>query len=247
MTTAGFDPNPGNTPGAGLITSSTPAPMVGPVGVGKDRPYTSSTLQTSSQSDLIKQYGKMSDAARKSLAAKLKAAGFRVPITGAYNEKVRSAFLDAHSALSDEINTLKNNDPARLAQVPYNLDMFLDNLAEGTGGAGGPSVYQQSTISSPSAVAATLDKLAADLLGRQLSPQEKAKYTSMLQTEQKKPSSVATTTTTKKGGGVTSAVSTGGLNAEQFLIEKLAATDEAKAQKVLDAYTAVNKLFGGLQ
>lgn len=245
MTTAGFDPNPGNTPGAGLITSSTPAPMVGPVGVGKDRPYTSSTLQTSSQSDLIKQYGKMSDAARKSLAAKLKAAGFRVPITGAYNEKVRSAFLDAHSALSDEITTLRNNDPARLAQVPYNLDMFLDNLAEGTGGAGGLSVYKQTGITSESAAAGILDKIAADLLGRQLSPQEKARYTKMLQAEQKKPSSAVVTTTTR-GTGSTSAVTTGGLDTEQFLIEKLAATDEAKAQKVLNAYQAVSELFGGL-
>lgn len=246
MANEGFNPNAGNTPGAGLITSSTPKPMAGPVLDEGKRPKSSYSATTSTQADLIKRYGRMSDADRKVLASKLKAAGFRVPITGSYNNKVRDAFLDASSALSDEINLLVQNDPARLSQVSYDLDSYLDNIASGGAGTGGPSVYQQTTISSPSTVAAALDKIAADLLGRQLSANEKAKYTSMLQAEQKKPSSMSTTTTTRSGG-TTTAVGTGGLNAEQFLIEKLAATDEAKAQKVLDAYTAVNKLFGGLQ
>lgn len=242
---AGFNPNASGTAGAGLITSSTPSPMVGPVVDEKNRPNTNYNLQGMTQTQLIAKYGKMSPAERKSWAAKLKAAGFNVPITGAYNEKVRTAFLDASAALSDEINLLKTNDPARLSQVSYNLDSYLNNLSSGgAGGASGSSVYKQTYVTDPTSAAKTLDSIAVDLLGRQLTNQEKAKYTSMLQAAQKAAPSV---TKTNKSGDLTTSVTTGGLNQQQFLIEKLAATDEAKAQKVLNAYEAVNKLFGGLQ
>lgn len=241
---AGFDPNASGTPGAGLITSSTPSPMVGPVVDEKKRPNTNYNLQGMTQAQLISQYGKMNPTDRKALASKLKAAGFNVPITGAYNEKVRTAFLDASAALSDEINLLKTNDPARLSQVSYNLDSYLNNIASGSGTSSGPSTYKQTYISNELSAAKTLDTIAAELLGRQLSNAEKAKYIKMLQTAQKAAPSV---TTTSKSNGATSSVTTGGFDTEQFLIEKLAATDEAKAEKVLNAYTAVNKLFGGLQ
>ena len=241
---AGFDPNAtgGNT--AGLITSSTPSPMVGPVAVGAKRPNTNANFQTMTQAQLFAKYGKMTPAERKSWATKLKAAGFNVPITGAYNEKVRTAFLDASAALSDEINNINTNDPSRLSQVSYDLSTYLDNISQGGSGTGGPTTYKQTYITSPTAAAKTLDSIAADLLGRQLTTAEKAKYTSMLQAAQKAAPSI---TKTNSGTGTSSSVTSGGLDQEQFLIEKLAATDEAKAQKVLNAYEAVNKLFGGLQ
>ena len=40
---------------------------------------------------------------------------------------------------------------------------------------------------------------------------------------------------------------TTGLDKEQFLIEKISGTDEAKANKVLDAYTTVVNMLGGLR
>lgn len=243
-----FNPNAGGTAGAGYITSSTPTPLVGPIAVGKKRPTTTSTLETRTEAQLIAEYGRMSDAKRKAIAAKLKAAGFRVPVTGAYNQKVRDAYLNASAALSDEINLLKTSDPSRLATTGYNLDTYLEGLAgSGTGAGGGDSSYQQNTITNPTAAAKALDTIAAELLGRQLSAQEKARYTKMLQAEQMKPSSFTTTNVGTGAGGMKSYTTTGGLDEEQFLIEKLAATDEAKAQKVLNAYEAVNKLFGGLQ
>ena len=243
---AGFDPNATGTGTGGLITSSTPAPMVGPVAVGKNRPNTSATYTTATQADLIAKYGKMSVADRKALAAKLKAAGFTVPITGAYNEKVRTAYLDAQAALSDEINLLKANDPSRLATTAYDLDTYLANIAgSGGAGSGGPYTTKQTTLTNKTSAAKTLDAIAAELLGRQLSKEEKAKYTSMLNAAQK---AAPTVTNVTPGAGSSSSYSTtGGLDTEQFLIEKLAGTDEAKAQKVLNAYEAVNKLFGGLQ
>lgn len=111
----------------------------------------------------------------------------------------------------------------------------------------GPKKYVQTTVPSITSVSKTLDTIAADLLGRQLSQEEKNKYYAMLQAEENKPSSATTTVTTPVGVAKDISKTTGGLNEEQFLIEKLAGTDEARAQKVLNAYTAVNKLFGGLQ
>ena len=248
MTTAPFNPNGGTGGSSGYITSSTPdVLMQGPIAPGTKRKKVSAKFETRTEAQLIQQYGKMNPAARKDLAAKLKAAGFRVPVTGSYNQKVRDAFIDANGALSEEIKTLAANDISRLATTSYDLDSFLGNLAGSGAGAGGDSSYQQNTIINPSRAAKTLDSIAAELLGRQLSPEEKAKYTKMLQAEQKKPSSVTTTTVGTGASGMKSYTTTGGLDEEQFLIEKLAATDEAKAQKVLNAYQAVNKLFGGLQ
>lgn len=246
MTTAGFNPNPTGSNTTGLITSSTPAPMVGPVLDEKKRPTTTATFRTSSKQELFAQYRNMSPQERKNLAAKLKAAGFRVPVTGAYNEKVRSAFYDANAALNDEIKLLSESDPARLAQVPYDLNSYLSNIAgSGTGTGKTPTTYESTTITNKTSAAKTLDAIAANLLGRQLSPEEKAKYTAMLTEAQKAAPTVSTYV--PNAGGLTKATTTGGLDTEQFLIEKLAATDEAKAQKVLNAYQAVNKLFGGLQ
>ena len=245
MTTAGFNPNAGGTAGAGYITSSTPAPLVGPVAVGKERPTTSSKFETKTEGQLIADYGRKSTAERAKLAAKLKAAGFNVPVTGAYNQKVRDAFISASAALNDEINTLAKNDPTRLATVGYNLDSYLDGIAaSGAGGTGGPTTYSQTSVTNATSAARTLDSIAAELLGRQLSSEEKAKYTAMLNAAEMKAPSVTKVT---PGTGMQTSVTTGGLNEEQFLIEKLAATDEAKAQKVLNAYSAVSKMFGGLQ
>lgn len=177
MTTAPFDPTGGNTGLTGYITSSTPTPMVGPIAVGTKRPNTGVAKKTASEADLIKQYGAMSTERRKALAAKLKAAGFRVPITGSYNEKVRTAFVDANAALTNEINLLSTSDPSRLAQVPYNLDMYLDNLAAPTtgGGTGGAanlpsrSIYQYS----PEQLGSKIDEVAQSLLGRTITDMDK--------------------------------------------------------------------------
>lgn len=235
--------NPGGSGTSGLITSSTPSPLVGPVAVGKKRPNVNATYGTSTQAQLFQQYRDMSPEKRKALAAKLKAAGFKVPVTGAYNEKVRSAFYDANVALNDEIKLLQQNDPGRLSQVSYNLDSYLADIA-GSSGTGINQNRKETYISSKTQAAKTLDSIAVELLGRQLSPEEKARYTSMLNKAQKENPTIIDYSST---GSRPSYTQTGGLDAEQFLIEKLAATDEAKAQKVLNAYEAVNKLFGGLQ
>jgi hypothetical protein len=126
----------------------------------------------------------------------------------------------------------------------YLQQQQLVNAGTGTGKT--PSKYVQKNISNVTSIASTLDTIANDLLGRQLNEQEKAKYTAMLQNEQKKASS-AVVTNTVPSGSTTASTTTGGLDAQQYLIQKIAGTDEAKANKVLTAYDTVTKMFGGLR
>lgn len=199
MTTAGFDPyaQSGNV---GIITSSTPSQlMVGPIAVGTQRPYTSAKQTQATESDLYKQYSAMSVEKRKALATKLKAAGFRVPITGAYNEKVRTAYVDANIALSDEINLLSKNDPARLAQISYNLDSYLNDIASSnvSGAVNLPSrsIYQYS----PEQLGSKIDEVAQNLLGRAITDTDKqAKWYEDLNKTLNNMVAQGTVTTTKQ-------------------------------------------------
>jgi hypothetical protein len=51
-------------------------------------------------------------------------------------------------------------------------------------------------------------------------------------------------TTTAKSGDVTSYSTTGGLDETQFLIQQIAGTDEAKANKVFSYYDAFKNAIG---
>jgi hypothetical protein len=66
----------------------------------------------------------------------------------------------------------------------------------------------------------------------------------MLNAEEKKASS---DTVTKYSAAGDMSTTLGGLDKEQFLIEKISGTDEAKANKVLDAYSALVNMLGGLR
>lgn len=161
-----------------------------------------------------------------------------LPQYGGFGSTTQSAPAAASGAqLGDVLSSIGLDSAAIQSQI----------AAAQAGTYKGPKKYVQTTVPSITSVSKTLDTIAADLLGRQLSQEEKNKYYAMLQAEENKPSSATTTVTTPVGVAKDISKTTGGLDEEQFLIEKLAGTDEARAQKVLNAYTAVNKLFGGLQ
>ena len=138
-------------------------------------------------------------------------------------------------------------DPANRNPYEYAKSLQKQGFVSTFGTGAGPMTYTQYSAPSVTAISKTLDAISADLLGRQLSPEEKAKYFAMLQAEEKKPTSASVTKVTPMGTGAQVSRTSGGLDEQQFLIEKLAATDEAKAQKVLNAYDTVSKMLGGLQ
>lgn len=174
----------------------------------------------------------------KAYAKLLKSAGFyNGPITDKYTPALQSAF-DSMEASRLSISKVR----------PVARDAFIsETISLGTGGAGGTNTQRQRYVASPTQAAALLDTISEDLIGRKLSDSEKKKYMAILKAEQQKPESAQVTTTTSSGTGASSSVTRGGLDERQFLIEQIAGTDEAKANKVLNAYSTVLNMLGGLR
>lgn len=234
--TTGFDPYAKNN-NVGIITSSTPQPMVGPIAVGTQRQNKSAKQTQATEADLIKQYGNMSTERRKALAVKLKAAGFRVPVTGSYNEKVRTAFVDANIALSDEITLLSEKDPSRLAQVPYNLDSYLDDIAS-TNLGGTPKIPSRSIYQyTPEQLGSKIDEVAQNLLGRAITDTDKqAKWYKDLNKTLNNMVMQGTVTTTKQVKNK----KTGKL--EQVIIQKPEVSAEGIQQTISGALTEADPI-----
>jgi hypothetical protein len=230
------------TGGSGLITSSTPG--TGPAVPGMGGFGVPSARTEATEADLIANYGSMSEILRKSLAQQLKSAGYKVPVTGNYNTTVREAFLDASRNLSSEISMLQANDPQRLSAQKFDITSYLKDIADtrtGMGGDGGPKVRKDIRISDASTARTLINAVLQDALGRGATKEELEKYTSALQKAQKTSPTVTTYST---AGDVTSATTTGGINEQQFLIQQIAGTDEAKANKVFGYYDAFKNALG---
>ena len=88
---------------------------------------------------------------------------------------------------------------------------------------------------------ALIDAVIQDQLGRKANAAEVARYTKLVQKAQKKSPTV---TTTSKVGGKTRVTTVPGFDAGQYLVDQVAGTDEAKANKVLGFYETFMKALG---
>jgi hypothetical protein len=220
---------------SGYITSSTPITTGYDLAAGGIQ----RSIRTSSitPSELIEQYNRMTPALRKALAQQLKDAGFKVPVTGRYDTTVRSAFLSANEALSTEISYLSQNDPQRLSEVSYDLTSFLEEQSRSLGD-GAPKRTEYPTVLSRGDVSELLNSIKQDLTGYGATEDEVEFYYEKLRKKSlKQPTVVART---EAGRQTTER----GFNPQQFLVEKISGTDEAKERKVLDAYDIFAKVMG---
>jgi hypothetical protein len=179
----------------------------------------------------------MPEADRKILAQRLKNAGYKVAVTGKYSDKLLSAYSTA---------SMKAALQSQMVGQQFTVGQYLDQeaaarLAEGGAGKG-PSVRKETRISDQTTARALIDAIFRDTLGRKASGKEILKYTKAIQTAQKASPTVTTYSTS---GGVTSATTTGGINEQQFLIDQIAGTDEAKANQVLGYYQTFMNALGG--
>lgn len=229
--------------GGGLITSSTPG--TGPAIPGAGGFGVPSSRTEATEAKLIANYGAMSEILRKSLAQQLKSSGYKVPVTGKYNTTVREAFLDASRNFSSEISMLQANDPQRLNTQKFDLTSYLKDIADtraGMGSAdGGPSIRKDIRISDAPTARTLINAVLQDALGRGATKEELQKYTSALQKAQKASPTVTKYSTV---GDVQTSTTTPGINEEQFLIQQIAGTDEAKANKVFGYYDAFKNALG---
>jgi hypothetical protein len=126
------------------------------------------------------------------------------------------------------------------ATVPTaRYDVLTDIISGGGEDGDGPTTTRQTYVTSASQTAKLVNTIAADLLERDLTKAEQAKYLKMINAEQRKQPSVQTS---GKGFVTTQ----GGVDEQQFITEKLQATDEAKTVRATDAYTILMKELGGL-
>jgi hypothetical protein len=178
----------------------------------------------------------MSDADRKILAQRLKNAGYKVAVTGKYSDKLLSAYSTA---------SMKAALQSQMVGQAFTVGQYLDQEAAARiaeGGTGGPSVRKETRISDQTTAKALIDAIFQDTLGRKASGKEILKYTKGLQAAQK---AAPTITSYSTSGGTTTSTTTGGINEQQYLIDQIAGTDEAKSNQVLGYYKTFMDALGG--
>lgn len=175
------------------------------------------------------------EADRKILAQRLKNAGYKVAVTGKFSDKLLAAYQTA---------SMKAALQSQYIGQPFTVAQYLDQEAAArvAEGSGGPSVRKETRISDQTTAKALIDAIFKDTLGRKASGKEILKYTKAIQAAQKASPTVTTYTTS---GGTTSATTTGGINEQQYLIDQIAGTDEAKANQVLGYYQTFMNALGG--
>ena len=198
-------------------------------------------VEKTTQKELIRKFLEMSPQERIGIGNRLKSAGYQVGgLTGQATKDLRNAYLKAYDDLNQEI----------LIGQQLDFNTFLTREAGTGGGAGqGPrQPYTQDQEINDMSAKTLIDGIVKNLTGRNATDDEVTQYTAMIRAQQKKNPLVTTYTT--KGGQTTGSRTTGGFGAQeaqQFLLDKVSQGDEAKANRALDAYSAVVDLFGGLR
>lgn len=176
--------------------------------------------------------------ARLALAQQLKNAGFWTgSLSSDFNVKYYNALVKLEGAYKSQVAL---NKMVGATKPVTRYDVLLSSKEEATGTGGGPTTTKQTYVTSPTQTAKILETVAQDLLGRSLTKAEKAKYQKLINAEQKRQPSV---NVSGKGFSTT----TGGVDEEQFITEKIAGTAEAKTNQASDAYTILMQELGGLR
>jgi len=214
-----------------------------------DFTYITSTIPTAAnpnnvekitQKELIRKFLEMSPQERIGIGNRLKGAGYQVgSLTGKATRDLRNAYLKAYADLNEEITVYGQ-------QLDFNTYLTKEQGAGGTGG-GPREPYTQAQEITDMSAKALINAVIRDQQRRDATDEEVAKYTAQIRNEQKKNPLVTAYTT--KGGKTVGSATTGGFGtqeAQQFLLDKISQGDEAKANRALDAYSAMVDLFGGI-
>lgn len=217
-------------------------PAMGPVALtpatGAPAPATGG--QEVSLAVFAKDVSNASDEARLALAQQLKDAGlWKGSISSKFNIKYYGALVKLEEQYQGQIALDK------LLGVPTTTsryDSLTSLLADGeAGGAGKTRVSKSTRLSDATTAEALVTAVMQDQVGRGPSTAELKKYTQALQKAQ---AAAPVTTVTTGGDSTTTSQTTGGINEQQFLINEIAGTDEARAQKVKSYYDVFKQAIG---
>jgi hypothetical protein len=186
---------------------------------------------------------------RKSLAQKLKSAGYyRGDVTGKPTLNLQEAYFNAYEDLNAYTRERFTALPGAAQQTTQidNLDTFLSKQTtdDGSGSDKITKIQQQRNLS-PDTIEASIDKVFRDLTGSGASKAQIAKYTKNIQTQMAKPQNFAQTEYKNMGGGLQRQITTeAAFDPESYLIEEVSKGDPAKASSVMGFYEVFNKFIG---
>lgn len=173
---------------------------------------------------------------RAKIAQQLKDAGiYRGKVSGEFNNRFYDALIAAEK---------KRVELATVIDVPNRFDFISGLASEGEGGGdGGDGTYVSESISvlTDDKAKALIDAVIQDQLGRKANAAEVARYTKLVKKAQR---ATPTVSTSVRSGKRTTTTTTGGFDAGQYLVDQVAGTDEAKANKVLGFYETFMRALG---
>ena len=197
---------------------------MGPVAL---TPATATGGQEVSLAVFAKDVANGSDEARLALAKQLKDAGLW---TGNISSRFDIKYYGALIKLEDQYQGQIALDKLLGRPATANrYDSLASLLADG-GGASKTRTSKRSRVYDSTTAQALITAVMQDQVGRGPSKAELKKYTQAVQRAQR----TAPTTT----------ITTGGINEQQFLINEIAGTDEAQAQKVKSFYDVFKQAIG---
>jgi len=183
---------------------------------------------------------RLSEDERIAQAGRLDSIGYRVPKSGRVTEDFISAAEDAEA---------KAQNAAAESGVAFTPEYYLNwfkNEAAGRAESSGTKSYDpyaQMTIFDPTKAKSFINDVVKSVLKRDATPEEIVEYSTKLKKAQEKAKS-ATVTKYKVINGVRTAVTTGGLDEEQFLTDIIVKKPEykqLKENKVLETKAILEK------
>jgi hypothetical protein len=199
-------------------------PAMGPVAL---TPATATGGQEVSLDVFAKDVANGSDEARLALAKQLKDAGLWTGnISSRFDIKYYGALVKLEEQYQGQIALDKLLGRPATAN---RYDSLASLLADG-GGASKTRTSKSPRVYDSTTAQALITAVMQDQVGRGPSKAELKKYTQAVQRAQR----TAPTTT----------ITTGGINEQQFLINEIAGTDEARAQKVKSYYDVFKQAIG---
>jgi hypothetical protein len=197
--------------------------------------------QDTSFEDFINGLSKASPDTIAKIAQQLKDANlYEGKISNKFDQKLYSALILASKGYKTANLFAEKFKSPTVTPVGYLQQIGMEGLETEVGTGGGPTTTKQTYVTSPTQTAKLLNTVAEDLLGRKLTKAEQNKYQKLINAEQKRQPSV---NVSGKGFSTT----TGGVDEEQFITEKIAGTAEAKTNQASDAYTILMQELGGLR
>lgn len=202
----------------------------------------SSTQASGTASPVAVELYNMDKRSRQQIAIALKSAGYRVPTTGVFTDKLLGAYQTALQSAQLQA--------AQLGQ-PFSSTYFtnyLANEAAGYAASGvskdGTSITEQESVITKANAKNIINKVFEDQLGRSATDAEIAKYTATFKEKAAAKPTITTTTTKGKRTKIKTEPGFTTGRAEQYLVDKIAQTDEAKAGQVLDYYQSFMRKLG---